>query len=75
MNKPITVAREDFIENLVKIINESELPIFVVRNELSRAYEQLAQIEKAQLEQDKKTWEESQKEAEDGGLPVHSVPD
>ena len=66
MNKPITVAREDFIENLVKLINESELPIFIVRNELSRAYEQLAQVEKAQLDQDKKTWEGSQKESEDG---------
>ncbi len=66
MNKPITIAREDFIENLVKIINDSGLPIFVVRDELNRAYNQLAQVEKEQLEQDKKTWEGSQKESEDG---------
>lgn len=29
MDKPITVARQEFMENLVKICNESVLPAFV----------------------------------------------
>ncbi len=66
MTKPITVARQEFNEKLVALVNESKLPAFVVREALATAYEGLTEVEKAQLEADRKAWEESQK-GEDNG--------
>lgn len=34
MTKPLVVAREDFIDNLVNLINESHLPMFIIRDVL-----------------------------------------
>lgn len=66
MNKPITVARQEFTEGLVNLVNNSNLPAFVVREALATVYERLAEIEKAQLEADRAAWDESQKGEEDG---------
>ena len=32
MQKPTIIAREDFFQNLISLINNSELPLFVVKD-------------------------------------------
>lgn len=65
MNKPITVARQEFSEALVKLVNESGLPAFVMRQALAQMDNALSQLEQAQLEKDKAEWESQQKEVDD----------
>ena len=62
MNKPITVARQEFAEKLVNIINESNLPAFVIAESLRSAVTEVDKLAQAQYEHDKKAWEESQNE-------------
>ena len=66
MNKPITVARQEFTQSLVNLVNNSQLPAFVIRSALAQMDTALAQLEQAQLEQDKAEWESRQKEVTDG---------
>jgi hypothetical protein len=60
MNKPITVARQEFSEALVKLVNESGLPAFVMRQALAQMDNALSQLEQAQLEKDRAEWDASQ---------------
>jgi hypothetical protein len=65
MEKPITVARNEFSEALVSLVNNSGLPAFVMRQVLAQMDSALAQLEQAQLEQDKAEWESQQKGEDD----------
>lgn len=65
MVKPITVARQEFSESLVKLVNESGLPAFVMRQALAQMDNALSQLEQAQLEKDTAEWESQQKEVDD----------
>lgn len=65
MNKPITVAREDFATALINLVNDSKLPAFVMSDILKNAVKELERLEGEQYQSDKQAWEESQKEAED----------
>ena len=65
MNKPITVARNEFSEALVSLVNNSGLPAFVMRQVLAQMDNALSQLEQAQLEQDKAEWESQQKGEDD----------
>lgn len=65
MDKPITVARQEFTQALVNLVNSSGLPAFVMRQSLAQMDQALAQLEQAQLEKDTAQWNE-QKGAEDG---------
>ena len=65
MNKPITVARQEFTQDLVNLVNSSGLPAFVMRQSLAQMDQALAQLEQAQLEKDTAEWNQ-QKGAEDG---------
>lgn len=58
-NKPITVARQEFIEKIVADINESGLPFFVVVEVLNSMLPELQKQVGAQFERDKKAYEES----------------
>lgn len=58
IKKPISVVRQEFIENLVNEINTCGLPLFVVEpilkdllNEVSAAAKRQYEAEKAQYEQ------------------------
>lgn len=58
ITKPITVVRQEFIENIVNEINTCGLPLFVVEpilkdllNEVSIAAKRQYETEKAQYEQ------------------------
>ena len=65
MEKPITVARQEFSEALVSLVNNSGLPAFVMRQVLAQMDNALSQLEQAQLEQDKAEWESQQKGEDD----------
>lgn len=52
MNKPITVARNEYMQALVDITNQSGLPYFVIVDVLERMKSQLEKLAEAQLQQD-----------------------
>lgn len=62
MNKPLTVARQEFTENIVEAINNSELPFFVVSDILKNALVEVDKMAQAQYQRDKDSWEKSQEE-------------
>lgn len=59
MNKPITVARQLFIEKIINDINESGLPFFVVHDTISSLLPELSKQADIQLENDRKAYNES----------------
>lgn len=58
MDKPITVAREEFIEALVKLVNEAGLPMFAVEDVLKNITAEVKMAAQQQYEADKKRYEE-----------------
>lgn len=60
MNKPITVARQEFSEALVNLVNNSGLPAFVMRQSLAQMDNALSQLEQAQLEKDTAEWNQQE---------------
>lgn len=66
MEKPLSVRREDFIQALIKDINECGLPPFAAFEILRSITQEAEALARRQLEQDRIAWEESQKEADDG---------
>lgn len=62
MDKPITMLIEEFEQNLVKVVNESKLPPFIVERCLRDIYHQtlaqaseIAKREREQYEKEKDT--------------------
>lgn len=67
IQKPTSVLRKEFITNMVTLINESELPFFVIEpilkdlhETVSAESERLYQLEKSQYEAAIKAQEESE---------------
>lgn len=58
MEKPITVARQEFIEELVKLINESGLPAFVISPILKDTLATVDQLAQQQYQADLAKWGE-----------------
>jgi hypothetical protein len=61
MQKPITVAREEFIETMINTINESGLPAFVIADILT---DLLSAINELKVQQYKKDLEAYKAEPE-----------
>lgn len=57
--KPISVARNEFINNLTDLINNSMLPPFVIEDVLKDTYNKILLVAKQQLEEDTKRYNES----------------
>lgn len=57
INKPITIARNEFIGNLLTLINESGLPAFVIEPILKDVYFEAQEAVKRQLEYDMTAYE------------------
>jgi len=67
INKPITVVREEFIHDLVNLINNTSLPLFVIESALKDCMLEVHQGAQQQLHTDKMMYEkqldiESQKD-------------
>lgn len=56
MNKPITLIRDEFINNIVNLCNESGLPFFVVEDVLKDLIQEIHMAAKQQLAEDKKVY-------------------
>lgn len=61
MNKPANLIVEETKEELVKVINESGLPPFLVEPILKDIYNQVTVLKQKELEESKKSYEESLK--------------
>ena len=62
MNKPLTVARQEFTETIVDAINNAELPFFVISDILKSALVEVDKMSQAQYQQDKDAWDKAQEE-------------
>lgn len=58
MQKPITIARSEFVENITNTVNNSGLPFFAIRQVLTELLEAVRQGEEAQ---ERKDWAEYEK--------------
>lgn len=58
IEKPITVARQEFIDGLVNYINNSGLPLFVVEPILKDMYMEVKTMSQKQYESEKMQYEQ-----------------
>ena len=58
IEKPLTMKRQEFTEQVVELINSYGLPAFVVIGVLEALLPALKQLEQQQLTQDRKLYEE-----------------
>lgn len=59
--KPLTLLREDFIENLVSLCNDSGLPFFAIEDVLKGLVQEVHAAAMQQAEADKKSYQEQVK--------------
>lgn len=57
MEKPLSIRREDFIQALIKTVNECGLPPCVALEVLKGIVQEVAQAAQNQLEADRAAWE------------------
>lgn len=58
IQKPITIVREEFLQNLSNLINNSNLPYFVIENILKDCIRETSIASQKQLEIDKSRYKE-----------------
>lgn len=58
--KPLTVARHEFVSALTNLVNECQLPPFVIEAVLKDVYADIRVIAQRQLESDMKKYHASQ---------------
>lgn len=56
-NKPISVILDDFKNELVKVINDSQLPLCLVKPIIKEIYDEVSVVANQQLQQDRQAWE------------------
>lgn len=59
MNKPVSIVREEFKNDLINLINNSGLQLFIVEPIIQEVFMEVRSAAKTQLELDKKRYEES----------------
>lgn len=63
--KPMTVARHEFVSALTDLVNNSQLPAFVLEAVLKDVYMDIKLIAQRQLENDLKRYKDAKKKAGD----------
>lgn len=58
-NKPLTLLREDFINGVAVMINQSGLPLFVVEECLRQLTNGVSELARQQLEQDRQAYQQA----------------
>lgn len=66
MEKPITVAREELISQIVDTINQSGLPAFVIADSLKDIHKEVCDQAKKQYERDFAEWRASHVDEDTG---------
>ena len=64
MNKPLTVAADEFMQAVIHHINTSGLPAFVLAGLLEDAVKELRKVSADQLRTDNDVWNKFQEEQE-----------
>ena len=64
IRKPLTIARQEFLENLANVINESELPAFIIGDVLSGVLSEVRALAERQYNNDRENYEKSLTENE-----------
>lgn len=49
MEKPFTIKINEFSENLIKLVNSSKLPVYVLKNEIEKVYAELNRIDEEEI--------------------------
>lgn len=62
--KPMSVARREFMDKVVKLVNESGLPLFVIEPILKELHGVVQMEAENQFQREKEAYEESLKESE-----------
>lgn len=62
MEKPISLKLKELKDNLVNEINESRLPMCILRPIIEDIYNQVVRVEQQEYTQDKNAYENSEKE-------------
>lgn len=57
INKPILLRREEFTNNIIRLINDSELPVFIVEYILKDILTEVHSVTQQQFESEKVTYE------------------
>lgn len=56
--KPVTLVRRELIDKLVEVINESQLPMFVITPILENLLDEVKSVEQTEYETDKAQYEQ-----------------
>lgn len=56
--KPVTLVRRELIDKLVEVINESQLPMFVITPILESLLDEVKSVEQKEYEADKAQYEQ-----------------
>ena len=65
MNKPITVARRDYMEAFIQLTNDAHLPAFVLIDILEQAVRELKTLAEKELARDEAMWQGQVEAAKD----------
>lgn len=66
-NKPITVARNDYLNNIIEITNNSGLPAFAISDILEKILSQVNKAAEQELKRDSIEWRKAcSEEAQNG---------
>lgn len=65
MEKPLVLKLRETEEQIVKIINESKVPNFVLKNSIEKIYNQIITLEQKEYEIAKQDYEKSLKEGKE----------
>lgn len=63
-NKPITILRDEFIQKMVDLCNNADLPFFVVEDVLKNLLQEIHSASLQQLESDKKRYKLQEQQQE-----------
>lgn len=62
IKKPITIARQEFIDNLIKLCNDSGLPFFIIEDIIKEIVQEVHIASVEQYKKDKEEYEQALKQ-------------
>ena len=66
MNKPLSVAKEEFKSSLINLVNNSNLPPCLVEEVMGGIFMEVKSLAKNQYDKDLEEWQNSQAEKVEG---------
>lgn len=60
MEKPLSIKKEEFVQSLVAVVNNCELPVFLAADILTQIANEANRLAREQLAKDKEAWAKEQ---------------